>query len=97
MGTVTQVLNAGRLRDVAYEAVKESLRAVVRCSDVFPPLKSSGQAILEVVERYDVSPGSFTINLVDCSSWPTGSKGDTGGTRTAQWEAPFTRRNIRNS
>ncbi|KAF5325325.1 hypothetical protein D9619_009803 [Psilocybe cf. subviscida] len=49
----SQVLNAGRMRDVAYEAVKESLRAVVRCSDVFPPLKSSGQAILEVVERYD--------------------------------------------
>ncbi|KAF5324976.1 hypothetical protein D9619_009838 [Psilocybe cf. subviscida] len=45
--------SARRMKDVAYEAVKESLRAVVRCSDTFPPLKSAGQAILEVVERYD--------------------------------------------
>ncbi|KAF5318482.1 hypothetical protein D9619_010629 [Psilocybe cf. subviscida] len=39
--------------NIAYETVKESLRAVVRCSDVFPPLKFAGQAILEIVERYD--------------------------------------------
>ncbi|KAF5324969.1 hypothetical protein D9619_009831 [Psilocybe cf. subviscida] len=43
-----------RRTKVAYEMVKESLRAVVRCSDAFPPLKSAGQVILEVVERYDV-------------------------------------------
>ncbi|KAF5324968.1 hypothetical protein D9619_009830 [Psilocybe cf. subviscida] len=42
-----------RLKNVAYEAVKESLRTVVRFSDSFPPLKSAGQAILEVMERYD--------------------------------------------
>lgn len=52
------------MKNVAYEAVKESLRTVVRFSDSFPPLKSAGQAILEVMERYDVSPTYFQTGLL---------------------------------
>lgn len=76
--------SARRMKDVAYEAVKESLRAVVRCSDTFPPLKSAGQAILEVVERYDVSHDFFQSLFVDDNSRFAGGKGDTKGTCNAR-------------
>lgn len=62
-----------------YEAVKESLRAVVRCSDIFPPLKSAAQAILEIVERHDVSFSFLRRGSIDGDPRPTGSKGDTKG------------------
>ena len=69
---------------MAYEAVKESLRAVVRCSDAFPPLKSAGQAILEVVERNDVSPDFLKVAPFDNNFQSAGGKGDTEGACPAQ-------------
>jgi len=43
-----------RAQHLAYEGLKESLRAVERCSDFFHPLKSATRAVLEVIDRYEV-------------------------------------------
>ncbi|TFK31077.1 hypothetical protein BDQ12DRAFT_760441 [Crucibulum laeve] len=40
---------------IAWAGVKDSLRIVVRVSDVFPPLKSATEGVLAVIERFEVS------------------------------------------
>ncbi|TFK34197.1 hypothetical protein BDQ12DRAFT_727112 [Crucibulum laeve] len=38
---------------IAWAGVKDSLRIVVRVSDVFPPLKSATEGVLAVIERFE--------------------------------------------